>query len=161
MDRGVIEYAPGRGRAEAIFADPGRDASAVIVLHEVWGATPFIEDVCVRLARLGFAAYAPILYWRHIELFSRENIREAMGVVWNLSLAERYDSRKLGSALRKEKASAEVRRLLTTLYDRSYRSLLLDDVVELAREASRARPAVGALGYSRGGRLALWLASRF
>ncbi len=34
----------------------------VLVLHAWWGLTPFFKDQCKRLARAGFAAYAPDLY---------------------------------------------------------------------------------------------------
>jgi len=160
LDSGVMNFRVADVTAEAVFADPGGSAPPVIVLHEVWGMTPFIESVCDKLAGHGFAAFAPVLYWRDRDLFSRKNVREAMSVVWDLPLGERYDRRKLGTAFRKARASAEARRLLGTLYDRSYRSLLTGDAAALARSVSGRRRKFGVVGYSMGGGLALGLAAK-
>jgi len=146
--------------AEAFFADPGGGAPPVIVLHEVWGMTPFIESVCRGLAGQGLAAFAPRLYWRDRNLFSGGNIREAMSVVWDLPLGDRYDRRKRELAFQRAEASREVRRLLGTLYDRSYRSLLAGDVAALARSVSGRRRKLAVVGYSMGGGFALGLAAR-
>ncbi len=159
MDSGTLKFRAEDGTAEAVFADPGGSAPPVIVLHEVWGMTPFIESVCEELADQGFAAFAPLLFWRDGDLFSRENIRKAMSVVWDLPLGERYDRRNLEVAFERARASRGVRRLLGTLYDRSYRSLLAGDVAALARSVSGHRRKLGVLGYSMGGGLALGLAA--
>jgi carboxymethylenebutenolidase len=159
MKSRVVEYRALGGMAEVVVADPGPGAPAVIVLHEVWGMTSFIESVCEDLAELGFAAYAPLLFWRHRELFTRKNIERAMSTVWNLRLAERYDTSRLNSAMEEAGASNEVRRLLRTLYYRRYRQAISADVSRLAGTAGRARPALGVLGYSMGGGFALSLAA--
>jgi carboxymethylenebutenolidase len=39
-----------------------REGPGIVVLHEWWGLVPHIEDVCDRLAALGFTALAPDLY---------------------------------------------------------------------------------------------------
>lgn len=36
----------------------------VLVVHEIWGVHEYIQDVCRRLARLGYLAVAPELYFR-------------------------------------------------------------------------------------------------
>jgi carboxymethylenebutenolidase len=45
-----------------IAAPDAASAPAVIVVHEAWGLTDDIRDVCRRLAAAGFAAAAPDLY---------------------------------------------------------------------------------------------------
>lgn len=39
-----------------------RTGSGVLVLHAWWGLNPFFQDLCKRLARGGFVAFAPDLY---------------------------------------------------------------------------------------------------
>jgi len=161
LDSGVMKYEAGEGRAEAYFADAGRGAPAVLVLHEVWGMTPFVRSVCSELAAVGFSAFAPDLYWRDKELFTGRNIREAMEIVWDLPLAERFDADKLSSAVRKGGASPEARTLLAKLYAKSFRSLLSGDVRALARAIGDRSPSIGVIGYSMGGGFALRLAVGF
>ncbi len=156
-----MRYRAGDGSSEARFADPGGSAPAVIVLHEIWGMTTFIEGVLEDLADLGFASFAPVLYWRDKELFSAENIGEAMKAVWKLPLEERFDMRKRRSWVAKARAPADASRLLDKLYDHGYRSLIYGDILELARAVSRDRPSLGAVGYSMGGGFAFRLAAGF
>jgi carboxymethylenebutenolidase len=59
---------------EGIAGEDGRAASAylakpasgsgcgIVVIHDEWGLTEFIRDVCDRLARAGFVALAPDLF---------------------------------------------------------------------------------------------------
>jgi carboxymethylenebutenolidase len=156
----LTEYGAADGTAEAYSVDPGAHAPAVIVLHEVWGLRPHIKKVCADLAGRGFAAFAPVLFWRERELFARENLRDAMAAVWDIPLAERYHPKRLRSAFARAKAPRETRRLLSTLYSRSFRELLIDDVVALTHEASKGRPGPAVVGYSMGGGLAFRLAAK-
>lgn len=48
------------GELSAYLADGG--GPGIVVLHEWWGLVPHIEDVCDRLAAVGFTALAPDLY---------------------------------------------------------------------------------------------------
>jgi carboxymethylenebutenolidase len=63
-----IEYegiaADGIGRvASAYLAKPASDEGCgIVVIHDGWGLTEFIRDVCDRLARAGFVALAPDLF---------------------------------------------------------------------------------------------------
>jgi carboxymethylenebutenolidase len=45
-----------------LAAPPGGKSPGVLVLHAWWGLNGFFRDLCERLAREGFAAYAPDLY---------------------------------------------------------------------------------------------------
>jgi carboxymethylenebutenolidase len=63
-----IEYegiaAGGDGQvASAYLAKPAsNDGSGIVVIHDAWGLTDFIRDVCDRLARADFVAVAPDLF---------------------------------------------------------------------------------------------------
>jgi carboxymethylenebutenolidase len=54
----------GDGRVvSAYLAKPASDAGCgIVVIHDDWGLTEFIRDVCDRLARAGFVALAPDLF---------------------------------------------------------------------------------------------------
>jgi carboxymethylenebutenolidase len=163
MEGGLIQYKAVGGQAEAYLSDPKgvSPVGQVIVIHEVWGFTRFIQDACDRLSQRGFRAVAPVLYWRDKELFSEETIREGMKAVWHLSLEERYQRARLEAALRKGRASAEAASTLRILYDKRFRDKLLRDLTSLAGGIRRQHPElrIGALGFSLGGKLGLQLAS--
>jgi carboxymethylenebutenolidase len=49
--------------ASAYLAKPASDVGfGIVVIHDEWGLTEFIRDVCDRLARAGFVALAPDLF---------------------------------------------------------------------------------------------------
>ncbi|KIL38625.1 hypothetical protein SD70_25395 [Gordoniibacillus kamchatkensis] len=59
-----ISYGPG-GRYTGYLAKPSASAGplpAVIVIQEIWGVDPHIQDVTNRFAMAGYAAFAPDLY---------------------------------------------------------------------------------------------------
>jgi carboxymethylenebutenolidase len=157
-----MDYPVKGERAEAYFSNPegGHPVGQVIVVHEVWGFTQFIQQACERLSRQGFRAVAPILYWRHKELFSAETLREGLRAVWNLSIEERYQRARLEAALKKGRLSSEAASMLRILYDKRFRSLLLRDLESLASGLREEHPDLrtGAIGFSLGGKLALQLA---
>ncbi len=49
--------------ASAYLAKPASDTGfGIVVIHDEWGLTEFIRDVCDRLARAGFVALVPDLF---------------------------------------------------------------------------------------------------
>ena len=51
------------GVASGYLAKPKSDAGhGIVVIHDEWGLTEFVRDVCDRLARAGFVALAPDLF---------------------------------------------------------------------------------------------------
>jgi len=162
---GFFEYTSDKKRAEAYCSNPkaGPLLGQVIVIHEVWGFTGFIRNLCGQLSRQGFRAVAPVLYWRDKLLFSPEIVREGTKAVWNLSLEERYQPERLEAAIRKGRVSRETESMLRTLYDRRFRDALLSDLLSLAKRLKRGSPdsRTGAMGFSMGGKLAMQLAAGF
>jgi carboxymethylenebutenolidase len=162
---GFFKYETVGGRAEAYVSNPraGRPVGQVIVVHEVWGFTPFIRRVCERLSQAGFVAVAPLLYWRDKELFSLRTIREGLKLVWDLPLEDRYRAARLTAAIRERRPSREAASMLQVLYDRGFRKNVLQDLDSLSRslkkESSRSR--IAALGFSMGGKMAMQLAAGF
>jgi carboxymethylenebutenolidase len=162
---GFVEYrSEGRRKGEAYCANPkpGPPLGQVIVIHEVWGFTRFIRDLCDRLSRQGFSAVAPVLFWRDNALFSADRLREGMKAVWGLGLEERFQLARLEAAMRKGRVSSETESMLRMLYDRRFRAKLLRDLLSLERRLSHESPGLrtGVVGFSMGGKLALQLAAR-
>lgn len=65
MNRQFVSIGTPDGPLPAYLCEPAAGgAPGVLVLQEIFGLTPFIKGVCERLARSGFAALAPDLFWR-------------------------------------------------------------------------------------------------
>ncbi|MDA4117567.1 MAG: dienelactone hydrolase family protein [Thaumarchaeota archaeon] len=165
MKDGFMKYGADGERPEAYVSNPrsSHPSGQVIVIHEVWGFTPFIQRVCERLSHSGFLAVAPLLYWRDKELFSPTTLREGLDAVWDLSLEERYRPAKLAAAMREKRPSKEAESMLKVLYDMGFRKRILQDVTSLADslKTQSAHPRIGVLGFSMGGKLAIQLAAGF
>jgi carboxymethylenebutenolidase len=59
----MITFAAGDRTGTGYLALPEQQPGpGVIVLHAWWGLNPFFQELCDRLARAGFAAFAPDLY---------------------------------------------------------------------------------------------------
>jgi carboxymethylenebutenolidase len=99
-----IEYegiaAGGSGRvASAYLAKPASELGCgIIVIHDEWGLTEFIRDVCDRLARAGFVALAPDLFHGRIaddqvtaEQLSKELDRECADADLESAVAELFN----------------------------------------------------------------------
>ncbi|MDE2517459.1 MAG: dienelactone hydrolase family protein [Rhodospirillales bacterium] len=68
---GIVDLAVPGGQMPAWFARPAKPTgklATILVLEEIFGVHEYIRDVCRRLAKLGYLAIAPELYWRHPEL---------------------------------------------------------------------------------------------
>jgi carboxymethylenebutenolidase len=56
--------------------DSEGDFPVVLVVHEIFGVHEYIRDVCRRLAKQGFLAVAPDLYWRQGDVSEIGSIQE-------------------------------------------------------------------------------------
>src|SRR3989449_11611868 len=161
MEQGHLSFESPGGRVPAFFVKPASPAGSVVVLHEVWGLVPHIEDVCKRVSKLGFTAVAPDLYRKDKELLVPEKIRAAMEGVWSLSLLERRDINKVREALTKKGLSHEIMRVATTLYNQDFRDQMLDDAVACVKYSYERTPRVATLGFCLGGGISARVATRF
>ncbi len=122
--------------------------------------TEHFEDVCKRLGKLGFAARAPYLYEGYEKLLTPENIQKAMEGVWELSLEERRDKVKVARVLAKKGVSNEVKEVVGTIYDPSFRDRLLEEALASVERAHSKFDRVTTLGFCVGGGLSLKCATR-
>lgn len=127
----------------------------VVILHEVWGPDSNIDAVRKRLGKLGFATTTPALYRGHESLLTPNNIRKAMDAVWDLSLEERRDKKKLAAKAAEKGADVEAMAVLSVLYDKHFRDGMLNIVMSAIARARRKHTKVATLGFSLGGGLAL------
>ncbi|MDG6911637.1 MAG: dienelactone hydrolase family protein [Nitrososphaerota archaeon] len=132
----------------------------VVVLHEVWGADSHIKDVCKRLRKLGFATVVPSLYRGYKPLFTPNNIRKAMAAVWDLSLEERRDKKKVAAELEAKGADIKASEVLEVLYDQDFRDRMLGIALSAIRTARKKHGWVATLGFSLGGGLSLAAATK-
>lgn len=153
-----IGYGCGEEDGRAYFDTKTKRAKPVLVLHEVWGFTSHTREACSNLSEAGYAAVAPLLFWRRRDLFTKERVREAMDAVWNMPLRDRFEKAKLEGALAKTRPSTEARDLLVTLYDRGFRAAMLKELVCLLETVVREGDGTAVMGFSFGGGLAFRLA---
>ena len=131
------------------------DVPCVVVLHEVWGLDSHITGVCKRLGKLGFATAVPSLYRGKEDLLTPANIQSAMEAVWDLSLEERRDRRKVAAELARKGAGGTVEEVLSVLYDQGFRDEILEIALRAVRDARSEHGMVATLGFSLGGGLSL------
>jgi carboxymethylenebutenolidase len=87
-----IEYegiAPGGGEAvaSAYLAKPASGSGCgIVIIHDDWGLTDFVRDVCDRLARSGFVAMAPDLF--HGETATDSKSAEQLTQEFDLDVAD-------------------------------------------------------------------------
>jgi carboxymethylenebutenolidase len=59
----------------------GSNFAVVLVVQEIFGVHEYIKDVCRRLAKLGYLAIAPELYYRHGSVAGMTTIQEILDKV--------------------------------------------------------------------------------
>ncbi len=89
--------------------DDGKNHPGVLVIMEIWGLTDFIKDVCKRLAQQGYETLAPHLYSRkeQVEVFTEENIMDAMRPFWSLPADKRGDQAAVQEILSKSSETSK------------------------------------------------------
>jgi carboxymethylenebutenolidase len=83
LNAGEVKIPVHDGEMPAYLARPvtGESFPVVLVIQEIFGVHEHIQDICRRLAKLGYLAVAPELYWRHGNVSKLTNISEIMSQV--------------------------------------------------------------------------------
>src|ERR1700719_4650177 len=80
------------GAFGAYIAQPkASPASAVVVLHEVFGVNTDIRKTCDELAEQGFVAVAPDLFWRQEPGVDLSNVTSEVDWQHGIRLYQAYD----------------------------------------------------------------------
>lgn len=144
--------------------DDGKEHPAVLVVMEIWGLTPFIRDVCRRLAENGYETLAPHLYSRkeQAEVFTEENIMDAMRPFWSLPAEKRGDQAAVQEIL--SKASDESRKIVEEImFNREQTEKNMVKDLEFAYEhlfRGKQEKFRGVVGFCLGGGLAFQLSTQ-
>ncbi|HXS97594.1 MAG TPA: dienelactone hydrolase family protein [Candidatus Limnocylindrales bacterium] len=64
--------------AYCAMPEKGVDLPVIVVLHEIFGVHEHIRDVCRRLAKLGYLAIAPELFWRSGDVSQMSDTQQIM-----------------------------------------------------------------------------------
>ncbi|MDG6982986.1 MAG: dienelactone hydrolase family protein [Nitrososphaerota archaeon] len=142
------------------MTDPEESPPCVVVLHEVWGSDSNIDAACKRLRKLGFATTVPSLYKGHEALLVPRNIQKAMAVIWDFSLEERCDKKRVAAEAARKGADAQTRDVLSVLYDPRFRDGMMEIVLDAITEARKRHAKVATLGFSLGGGISLATTTR-
>jgi carboxymethylenebutenolidase len=83
LDAGVVRIPVHDGEMPASQARPadGKSLPVMLVVPEIFGVNEHIQDICRRLAKLGYLAIVPDLYARQGVVSKMTDIREVMKVV--------------------------------------------------------------------------------
>ncbi|MGA7923257.1 MAG: dienelactone hydrolase family protein [Thermoplasmata archaeon] len=152
---------PGKDRdLEAFLAlpdGPTKRRPAVVVIHEIFGPDPHIQDVTHRLANEGYVALAPNLFTGEIaELLTPKAIGESMGFLRALPPEVQRDPAQIQERIRQQ--PAEQQRPLAAMFkiqDPARHRIFAEDLLGVARYL-RARDDVapenvGSVGFCFGG----------
>lgn len=144
--------------------DDEKKHPAVIVIQEIWGLTDFLKGVAKRLAEEGFVAMAPHLYSRkeHYDLYTQENIMDAMRPMWSLPPEKRRDQAAIQEML--AKSSETSRKIVTDLmFNRqSFEVTMSKDLVEgykFIKGQPYSNGKMGVVGFCMGGGLAFQIST--
>ncbi|MDG3006826.1 dienelactone hydrolase family protein [Paludisphaera mucosa] len=83
LDAGVVEIPTADGKIPGYRALPtgAGPFPVVLVVQEIFGVHEHIKDICRRLAKLGYYAIAPELYFRQGDVSQTKDFREIIGKV--------------------------------------------------------------------------------
>ncbi|MGP6220597.1 dienelactone hydrolase family protein [Caldiplasma sukawensis] len=131
----------------------------VIVISEIWGVTAFIKDFSKRLAREGYVAYAPDLYSRPEDknVFTEENIMDAMRPMWSLPPEKRRDSEAIKQIFSKLNDNGKKIFTKVTQEREQMEKQMISDLKSFYDQTIKNGEKVGVVGFCMGGGLAFQL----
>lgn len=90
---------------------------AVIIVHEIWGVEANIMSITRRVAREGYAAFAPHLYSRpgQREYLTPRNLEAVLYSIWSLPPERRSDPKAIEEAIAKAPDPQAARRVYELL----------------------------------------------
>lgn len=152
---------------EAYSASPvGQGARpGVVVIHEIFGLTPWIRQVADRFAERGYLALAPDLFVGRIHKDFRPEVAErVMPLLWQLPVEKRIVPEAVRAALKGHRAEEleMAVRLAGLSQGLEWMPPVLGDVracVAFLRAQSACSGKVGSIGFCLGGKVSFHLAT--
>jgi carboxymethylenebutenolidase len=166
-----IEYPSGGEPMQALLARPAgvdEPLPAIVVIQEIWGIDPHMEDVARRFAAAGYVSLAPDLYSRggRPEALSRDRVEAAKGLLDRLAPAAWWDPAAREAELAKlpaaerERVGSALERLLSPARPMTRWVADLQAASGWLRDSRAARGRrVGSVGFCMGGALSAMLAA--
>lgn len=158
----------GASRAiDAYLARPaagGPPRPAVVVVHEIWGVVPHIEEVARRFAERGYVALAPDLYTGELrEAMAPSSIMAGMAFLRQAPPEVQRDPAKLGDLIAErtpaeQKALRALMRVRSPEQRRAFGIDLLAATRYLRRRGDVDPDRIGSVGFCMGGGLSALLA---
>lgn len=135
MEQAKIKAADGSGEFSAFVYKPAQKVAggAVVVIQEIFGVNDALRATCLEMAKMGFTAIAPDLFWR-----------QEPGV--NLTDKSEEEWKKAFALMNGFDQDKGIEDLKTT--------------VAYARKLPGSNGKVGTIGFCLGGRLAVMMATR-
>lgn len=147
--------------------------ASVLVIQEIWGLNDHIEDVTRRIAKAGYVAVAPDIFWRHgqrIDGFEQEKLDAASNYVNLVPSSIWRDPEKRQQSFIELNIPAEQQKMIAETLDRfSSIGALFPSIVEQLMETvtymqenyphSKGK-GVASLGFCLGGGLSHLLATK-
>jgi carboxymethylenebutenolidase len=145
------------------WPDDGKKHPGVMVVMEIWGLTDFIRNFSRRLARKGYVTFAPHLYSRpdQIDLFTEENIMDAMRPFWSLPPEKRGDQNAVNELL--SKSSETSRKIIQkVMFNRkeTEKDMIKDLEASYNHFFDQNKTKRGIVGFCLGGGLAFQLSTQ-
>ncbi len=167
METSRVSFEAARRALDAYLvlpSDNGPRRPAVVVVHEIWGVVPHIEDVARRFAEHGYVALAPDLYTGELrEAMAPSNIMAGMMLLRPAPPEVQRDPTKMGELLsQRSPAEQQALRALMRVMRPETRREFASDLLAATRYL-RGRPDVdpdriGSVGFCMGGGLSGFLA---
>lgn len=165
---GLLKVRSPDGGFEALLCAPQGAGPwpGLVVVHEIFGLTPWIREVALGFAGQGYLAVAPDLFTHRLQPgFTPEAAVRLMPLVWQVPVEARIVRKAFETALRGHRAQdVEVAWALARLAQGLEGTLpIVEDLratVEAARRLPNCSGKVGAVGFGFGGTMALALACR-
>lgn len=161
----AVTIAGAKGPLGGYLAGDRDTGPPVLVIHEVFGLTPWVRSVADRFAAQGYFVLAPDLFSGRLHpKFTTEVAERMMPLVWQMPVDQRIDEAAFRAGLKGHRADDveiawRLSRLSPTI---DWMPSVLDDLracVEFLRGPPEYGRRVGAVGFCMGGRLAFHLAT--
>ncbi len=134
----------------------------IMVVSEIWGLTKFLKNFSKRLAQLGYDSLAPDFYSRPDDrnVFTEENIMDAMRPLWALPEDKRRDPEALKTIM--SKFSENGRKIFNSVVQgrEERQKTMIRDLEALYDIYSKNGMKMGIVGFCMGGGLSFQVSTQ-
>lgn len=159
-----VEYDTDDGKVRAYLAEPDSSGSfpGVVLIHEIFGLDPHIEDVSRRLAAEGYVVLAPHLFSspKFSNVLNQEGIEKTMKFIMSIPVARQRDENYRNEEL--SKLSEEDRKSILGVYTTLFINrpadaftTYLERAVDFLKDRDNVSGKIGSVGFCFGGGMSI------